>query len=319
MATQLLLFLSCALAHTVTLLFSDARYADMTLAVANDSFRLARRSPYNFTDNLRLTIFAAVDVDCARFKPFDCVATRRSYANFQDFLQLRVETLRALLEYPPRGVTGYLMLDSDVVLRRNVADRIGSSATADVVFQREVPCTSPPCVNGGVWWARVGSTAVHAFLRAAAHYMKSLHLPDQDAFDAALATSVRHGLRVEYLPTERYPNGFVLEANDRLAAPRIHLAHSNWCQFVQKRPRLDQVARARDTLPTPVATNQTFVCAQLRELDLLNLSLIFGCSGARACRKRVSDRCATLYSVSPSLVRLNHQAKQHFKQAHPNG
>lgn len=284
------LFFAVSFAYTVTVLFTNARFAEMTLSVAQDTFRLARRSPYTLTDRFRLTIYAASDIDCSFFEPFDCVDTQISFTDYQALLLLRLYTLRTNLAYPHVNVTGYFMLDSDVVLLRNVADRLDRS-TADVVFQREVPCALQQCVNGGVWWVRVGSQPVLEFLNRIISLMVTLRLPDQEAFDLAVATK-SHTLRLEFLPPFRYPNGFVLEANDRLLSSSMHLAHANWCDYRHKRERLQQIAASRSGyLPTPLGTNQTRICKQIRSLDLHNLAPVFGCRSAQSCEKRISDRC----------------------------
>ena len=278
-----------ASAFTVTLLFTDTRYAEMTRVVADDSYRLARRSPHNLLDRSRLSIYVTREMNCSYFAPYDCVRSDRAYESFQSFLLMRLQTLRALLEYPSANVTGYLMLDSDVALRRNIADRLDRS-THDVMFQREVPCAIGACVNGGVWWARVGSESTLRFVRTAIYMMKKLNLPDQDAFDVAIRDVP--ALRVAYLPVDRYPNGFVYEANTRLLTSRVHLVHANWCSFDEKARRLRQAAMARRFLPLINNSNQTFLCQQLEALDLQNLASVFACSSAKRCRRMVSDRCA---------------------------
>ena len=287
---MLSLFVAVSYAYTVTVLFSDARFAEMTLKVAHDTFRLARRSPYTLIDRFRLTIYAASDIDCSFFEPFDCVDTNMSFSDYQLLLLLRLHTLRTHLAYPRVNVTGYLMLDSDVALLRNVADRLDRSS-ADIVFQREVPCASRRCVNAGVWWVRVGRQPVLAFLNRILFLMTTLQLPDQEAFDLAVATKSRT-LRLEFLSPLRYPNGFTLEANDGLRMSMLHLVHANWCDFRYKQQRLEQVASTRSRyLPTPVGTNQTRICKQIRSLDLHNLAPIFGCKSAKTCENRISDRC----------------------------
>ena len=283
-----------ALAHayTVTYLFSDARYAPLTLAVARASFRLARRDPHDFEARTRLTIWVLDASGCAQFAPFFCVSLGRpSTGDYFALIERRLPVLLAMLEHPPADVTGVLMLDSDVALRRNVADRMERYG-ADLVFQRELPCARRRCVNAGVWWVRTGSEPARRVVAAAVSLMRLLAVPDQDALEIALASAAAD-LRVAYLPIERYPNGFVHAVNDRLEARRIHLVHANWDALAgAKVPRLDALARDVGRWLAP-SVNQTAACAALRRLDAQNLAAALDCGRPprTACNVRLQARC----------------------------
>lgn len=136
--------------------------------------------------------------------------------------------LRALETLPHDNVSGLLLLDSDVVLRRNVGAWLQQTALrsgADLVVQQEWPCPQAAhCVNGGVWWVRrsAGGTQV---LREAAALMEQLRVPDQDALQIVAARSAR---RVHFLSRMHYPNGHVAQFDAQFSVARAHLVHANW-------------------------------------------------------------------------------------------
>ncbi len=284
-----LLFVSAIAAHTITILFTDAGYVDMTLALVARLSAL-HRQPVNVS--LALQIWATRDIDCRLFRPFLCFHLPTERIEFAQFLQFRVSVMLAALENPNEGATGYLLLDSDVALFRNVAQRF-DRLDADVAFQTELPCATRRCVNGGIWWARTHSESARAFVHESLQTMKRLNLPDQDAFDVVLARMGTE-LRVSMLSPYTHPNGFVYEANDQLEAARVHLVHANWCaSHASKRRRLQEATRGRRLLlPTPSDSNRTLICLLLRSLDLRNQQQIMACAGALGCRMRIDERCA---------------------------
>ena len=282
--------------YTETFLFTDARYSNMTLAAAEASFRLARRASQKrpvFVEHARITVWVLDNTPCALFRPFWCVPLRYGELSYQSMLQKRMLVLYAYLQHPSDAIDGVFMLDSDVLLRRNVADRF-ERLGADLVFQRELPCAARYCANGGVWWARARSPVALRVVERALSLMSTLAIPDQDALDVAL--SLEPDARVVYLPATTHPNGFVAAANDRLEASRVHLVHANWCAPTHKERRLrDVVAAASRWLPVPRDANVTFVCDALRTLDARNRAQILGCRSARACALRVAERCNGAY------------------------
>ena len=121
---------------------------------------------------------------------------------------------------------GYFIIDSDVVLLRNMAARLARK-DYDLVFQRELPCHSERmCVNAGVWWVRTGSFEAVRVLEYALRFMDELHLPDQDALQQALVD--RPALKLAVLDASYAPNGFVYNVDRRLDARTLRLVHFNW-------------------------------------------------------------------------------------------
>lgn len=150
-----------------------------------------------------------------------------------------------------------VVLDSDVVLRRNVAAWMPRlEPNKSLVFQQERPCQTAPkrlCVNGGVWWAR-RSPETTMLLTQTLELMHRLRLPDQDALQIVAARNARS---VGFLPPDRYPNGFVYfhELGGQTA---WHLFHANW---LSSRPCkllvLERVRRALEFPRTSLPDNCT--------------------------------------------------------------
>ena len=271
--------------YTETMMFSDQKYADMTLQTANETFRLARRNPLDFRENVRLTINTLDETNCNRFRPFHCVATGIHWrgSDYFDLIASRLVVMLSVLQYPSDNIDGVLLLDSDVVLFRNVVDRMARYGT-DMVFQRELPCSSVNCVNGGVWWARAHKPDVVRLITYALRLMRSLNIPDQDALDIAI--DAYRNVSVTYLPVSRYPNGFVYDTNDRLSRSHVHLVHVNWRNWSSKEKMVMGQA-----LPVP-ARNKTLACNLLERLDALNLARVLGCRTTRTCRMRLDMVCS---------------------------
>jgi hypothetical protein len=173
--------------------------------------------------------------------------------SYQTILLLRMSIIADLLDQQaPVTQAGYLILDSDVVLYRNIAARM-AAMKADLVFQRELPCAEPDdlCVNGGVWWVSAHSRPARKIVRLALHYMHELNIPDQDALQHALAR-MRGAVVVRYLDPFRYPNGFVYNVDARLTRSAVHMIHFNWSpSHYAKLERLADVGLL--TLPTAAA------------------------------------------------------------------
>lgn len=287
--------LSCA-ARTITLLFTDANYAEMTRDLIQD---IAKFSGGKTDLKERVEVWATSDVDYRFLAPLIKFQLPSSVQNnYQQLLVFRVAAMVSALEHPGLNATGYLLLDSDVVLFRNLADRL-DKLDCDVAFQTDMPCfSSLGCVNGGIWWARTHNDRALAFVRRSLDIMKSLSLPDQDAFDVAI--SADKSLRVCRLPPQLYANGFVHEANDRINASRVHLVHVNWCTYANKHERLRAIRSVRGrklNLSTPHDSNRTRICTLLNDLDIFQLRQIFDCKNAFACRLAVSRRCFTTGTV----------------------
>lgn len=280
---MILLWLALAAAETETYLFTDWRYANMTLDAAHATYRLARRDPRAYEHHFLVTIYVLDETPCAHFAPFFCIATRTTGRDYFSLIARRMTVLLASLEFATR-IDGILMLDSDVHLRRNIAPRMARYNTS-LVFQRELPCSTRVCANGGVWWARANDEGALRVVRHAHRLMRTLQLPDQDALGAALAAHPK--VTVAYLPVESYPNGFAYAANERRETRRVHLVHTNWCSFDDKRARLAALAETRAHY-LPVPRNRTDLCAALGSLDPLNLATVMGCT---RCQLRLEKFC----------------------------
>lgn len=276
----------CAL-ETATYLFTDAKYAEMTLAVANATYRLARRDPYAYQNRFFVTIWVLDDTSCRRFEPFFCVPLLYRDLDYQSMLEKRLTVMYAALQHPMEEYEGVMMIDSDVLLKRNVAARMATHGT-DLVFQSEWPCAMLHCANGGVWWARARSVAALGVVKRALDLAKTMKISDQDALNVAISLG---NASVTYLPATKYPNGFVMQANNRLDVRSVHLLHVNWCKLDRKAERLRQAAKAARFFAVPAETNATFVCKTLNALDTRQLMQILGCGGYSDCTARVQQRC----------------------------
>jgi hypothetical protein len=151
---------------------------------------------------------------------------------------------------------GLLMLDSDVVLRRNVGAWIRRDhRDAALVFQQEWPCQTAPqqlCVNGGVWWARQTLEA-QVMLQEAISLMNRLQLPDQDALQII---SKRHSGSVAFLDRRPYPNGHTAFFSDISVLQSAHLVHANWLKSIEC--KLETLARLRRREKLSLGLNCTF-------------------------------------------------------------
>lgn len=278
-----LLAVGPSLQYTVTQLFSDRAYTAMTLDVARATLALAKT-----TDTRRVRVGVLDNTSCAAFAPYECLTVGAPSRAYFDMISPRLAHVIDLLRQPPPNVTGVFVLDSDVALRRNVADRLAAYG-ADLVFQRELPCAERRCVNGGVWWARVGSEGALATLEFAAHLMKTHNLPDQDALQVAIGAELA---TIAFLPIRKYPNGLVHMVNTQLLARNVHLVHANWCPSDKKQARLDAVTFGRGRwLARPPDVNQSFVCEMLSQLSPEDASASLGCTSASRCRRRIALSC----------------------------
>jgi hypothetical protein len=151
----------------------------------------------------------------------------RENLTYQSILLGRMTIIANLLDSGASVfVAGYLILDSDVALYRNIAARM-TRLNADMVFQREIPChESEYCVNGGVWWVSAHSEAARNVVHLALRYMRELNIPDQDALQHAIARTP--DVDVMYLDPFRYPNGFMYNYESDLRRSRVHMIHFNW-------------------------------------------------------------------------------------------
>lgn len=144
-----------------------------------------------------------------------------------------------------------LLLDSDVVLFRNIERHLGNQRvySTPMLFQQEWPCQTAPhtlCINGGVWRA-TRSQEAREFLNETLMLMKTLRLPDQDALEIVAS---RRPSVVTLLSRSRYPNGFFATTGrfPKKLLEAAHLIHANWLWNLEcKRTFLDGVRRARDT------------------------------------------------------------------------
>lgn len=267
------LLVAVAAADSLTVLFTDARYAEMTHRVAAATHRFGGATH-------------VVALGCPGAECDDCVPVRADESYFE-LIGHRLAYV-ARLARAPGAYTGLFVLDSDIMLYRNVAAR-AERMGADFVFQREQPCAEAHCVNGGVYWLRTRDQNVLSVLDRALELMRTLRLPDQDALQLALAAQPR----VAYLPADTHPNGFVHAAatlvGDGLRAARVHLVHANWC--ADKTDQLRRLAAGRgEWLPSPADTNASAVCELLHALDAPNLATALNCTGAR-CGALMRWRC----------------------------
>ena len=122
---------------------------------------------------------------------------------------------------------GVAVFDSDIVLQRNVLARL-EREDAFFVAQSETACSGgrAQCINGGFWRLAAGATHGH-FLSVVELLMQHLNVPDQDAFDIALARHADHG-RVVYLDKLLYANGHTYRHDARWRRNAAHIVHVNW-------------------------------------------------------------------------------------------
>jgi hypothetical protein len=225
---------------TIVLLYTTEDWSDLACAATHQMLRY--RPPHlvrveaivhNYSECERTLEFAE-DTDV----PSGCTERFGSKISYMSILFIRLGDVRRHVDSRKKGVTGYLMLDSDVVLYRNIVARM-ERAGSDFVFQRELPCHTERgrlCINGGVWWVRAQSKRALAVLDDAIHLMAQLWIPDQDALQHALA---RSNATVTYLNTRRYPNGFLYNYDRRLKASNVHMVHVNWAP--DKQAKLDRL------------------------------------------------------------------------------
>ena len=139
------------------------------------------------------------------------------------------ETLRLLsqtLPIPEFGRSGIVLIDSDIVLRRNVLARM-PLVSKNIVIQQEVPCVTYPhqrCANGGFYWLTVSEFSIQ-FLSDVIECMHALGIPDQDALDVVLHKNQQH---VHYLNTSLYANGYTLRNDRTFDLQNAAMLHTNW-------------------------------------------------------------------------------------------
>lgn len=211
-----------------------------------------------FTDRRWMPLTARLLDEWQRFSRSDgCAVVHEMHANssgwgtphYFELIQNRLPTVLRALESLPYDTSGrgLLLLDSDIVLRRNVGawmHRFAARSGADFVVQQEWPCPQAPhCVNGGVWWVRRSAGGAQV-LREAAVLMEQLRVPDQDALQIVAARSAR---RVHFLDRLHYPNGHVAQFDPQFSVSRAHLVHANWLRsYACKRAVLECLRNGGD-------------------------------------------------------------------------
>jgi hypothetical protein len=233
--------------HTVTLLFSDERYAEMTCAAAAqvlefggkvELFEIGGRP--NATcfhvmhtlneDNHRLRCYSKRDGRGESRRNGDAAI------GYYELIAQRLAIVIDRLQNAPADVCGYLVLDSDVALYSNIGEHM-SSLDVDLVFQAELPIAAGavllPPINGGVWWVRARDAKVLRVLRHALHLMQKLHLPDQDALQIALREHAEETRWIVIGPPF-FINGFTHIVGHRRIDPQlVRLVHANWAPNIE--------------------------------------------------------------------------------------
>lgn len=236
---------------TLTLLFTTDDFTEMTCAVAHQlaSFPRSRVHVMALAADGMLWRTEIEETDDGKCEPgrrtstvndgaFNTTTSTNKTRTYFELIKLRFDVTIHSIRTAPLDVKGVFVLDSDVVLLRNVAARMARYET-DFVFQSELPCAEQHCINAGVWWARARRKPVLAVLEKARSYMQQLHLPDQDALQRALAYYAAN-VTVAYLPPHTHPNGFVYAFDDRLRRERLHLVHMNWAP--SRRAKFERLA-----------------------------------------------------------------------------
>jgi len=152
------LFFAHVLASTLTILFTDRLYERMTFDLVKRLIRFGHNDKGN-----KITVFI-IDPDDRGFRrewmfgdlPINITSLpeRLRNARRDDYFEKispRMSTVSYLLAQTGDDFDGILMLDSDVVIFRNIAARI-EALQMDVVAQREIPCKRFYCINAGVVW-----------------------------------------------------------------------------------------------------------------------------------------------------------------------
>ncbi len=160
---------------------------------------------------------------------------------FFEKISTRIGMARHILEYlndPYVVWTGLAMVDSDIVIRRNVIgrmERVGKT----FVMQSETQCTSGTtlCPNGGFWRAS-GDKRSRRILQDVELMMHSLRIPDQDAFEIVLSWYADFGDTVHYLDPLLYTNGFTMRRNRDWRLDKSHMVHANWCTTLASKQRV---------------------------------------------------------------------------------
>ncbi len=236
---------------TVLFLFTDTNWLPETTALIDEWVQLRRAQ--SFCVCVTLWGEAALPNFCLR-DGILCITKRddsgvaAAWGEQNDYwikIGQRLPTVLAALESLPRHAgRGVMLMDSDVLLRRNIDARLRLH-NAEIAIQQEWPCQTAPhqlCVNGGVWWARRSDGAI-ALLRAASDLMLKLRLPDMDALQIVAA---RRASSIRFLERTLYPNGYTAMKEGEYK--RAHLIHVNWLKSVRCKQNVLRRARRGDGL-----------------------------------------------------------------------
>jgi hypothetical protein len=267
------LLFSLVASRTLTVLFTDRAYEKMTHDLLKE---LTRYRGALSTDVTRVYIlndeFAAQNSSWSFEGIRDVQVSHLRNPTTRNYFQRiapRFKVLSGLLT--SLEFNGVLMLDSDVVVFRNIATRL-ERLGGDIVVQREVPCSKRLCLNAGVMWVRTRAPLVQKMIAKSLEFMDKLRFSDQDALQMVISINAdqkiveedvntifipdyrrtlwnrpnHHIVRVLYLNPTQYPNGFVHQINQRLSKHRVHLVHVNWANSTaQKQLRLDEIRASR--------------------------------------------------------------------------
>jgi hypothetical protein len=289
---KLLLFLfALVCGKTLQVLFTDRDYEQMTLELVRDLVKY--QSPKNRNP---IWVYTLYDEFGAQNKTWSFAAlvdrvlplALPRKKNYYQRIAPRFFVLLSLLNNTE--FDGVLMIDSDVVVFRNVAARL-ESINSDLVVQQEVPCKKEHCVNAGVMWISTNNKPVGSLFETAIRFMKGLKLSDQDALQMAIDVQSSHRimhtddsfspphmwsrtdryLRLHHLNMTLYPNGFVHQINQKLHKRVVHLVHVNWANSTgQKQRRLTEV---RESMALVSSKEYPFLRTPL-ELDVVGVSTI---------------------------------------------
>ena len=211
----------------IAVMFSDATWLDLTMQTAAE-LRPACVALWLWLDNNSSAVpwcdnnLCFVDRSASHTNDW---GTGRYFSK----ISMRVPIMRALIErLPLDDKRGIALVDSDIVFfRRNALARFEQAHTT-LAIQQERPCHSLWCVNGGLWWVRRTEHG-RRLLRSVEFIMNRLAVPDQDAFEVALAF---RNVTVHHLDAQRFPNGWTFQNNNLIR--NAHLVLLNWMPFSAK-------------------------------------------------------------------------------------
>lgn len=229
------LMLSC---RTVVLLFTDGDWADLTTELMVDLARFGdyqrcvaiwywKSANQTMHDEPGVQIPIYVDSRSATVGASSIGSSDWGGKLYFDKIAQRIPISHAILRDLTLARVGLALIDSDIVLFRNVLRRM-EKQNKPLIIQQETSCTyiyNNLCVNGGFWRAQ-GEEGLE-ILKEVAKVMQQLQLPDQDAFDIVL-NRFEYRDKVVYLSRHQYVNGYTYQHDPQWRLNASHIVHVNW-------------------------------------------------------------------------------------------